>query len=253
MKDYYRILQVSPEADAAEIKKSFRRLATLYHPDKNADPSANQLFQELNEAYQIIGDSQQRQWYDMQLLYPDLEPAPYTPPPQPRRPPAAYRAQQRVYIDLRPYVVFSKVILWISLAFCMTLTVDYFLPRSVLEEPVLGVRIIHQTGRVEVSTPRRVVSMAMQEKFMIDLSKYTPILIYKTPMFESAVKAELNGIYVRIDNNIYSYLIFFPILLLILSVLGLLSKNNEMIVNFGIASSIILIITSFLIFLVLRL
>ena len=64
-KDYYRILEVSPSSSHAEIKKSYRRLALLYHPDTN---SGNQLyeakFKEIIEAYRILSDEKQRKEYN---------------------------------------------------------------------------------------------------------------------------------------------------------------------------------------------
>ncbi len=254
MKDYYQILQVSPEADATEIKKSFRRLATLYHPDKNADPDANQVFQEINEAYQVLTDSQQRQLYDLQRLYPSLA-TPYTPPrtQTPRRPPPVYRAQRRVYFDLRPYVLFARIISQVSLAFCLLLTLDYLLPWPSTEEPLLGLRVFNRTGRIEITTPNRVVTMPMTQAINVDLNQYTPVLIYRTPLMASVMRAELQGMQARTDNNIYGNLIFFPALLLLLSLLALFSNSTqEMTVNFGIASTIILLITLVLIFLIFR-
>ncbi|HEX8460414.1 MAG TPA: DnaJ domain-containing protein, partial [Segetibacter sp.] len=63
-KDYYKILEITPAATSADIKKSFRRLALQYHPDKNF---GNQLyeakFKEIKEAYEILSDLKQRQEY----------------------------------------------------------------------------------------------------------------------------------------------------------------------------------------------
>ncbi|MFH2136314.1 MAG: molecular chaperone DnaJ [Patescibacteria group bacterium] len=61
-KDYYKILGVSKSATAEEIKKAFRELAHKYHPDKNGG-NADQ-FKEINEAYQVLGNSEKRQQYD---------------------------------------------------------------------------------------------------------------------------------------------------------------------------------------------
>lgn len=64
-KDYYKILGVSKEADAATIKKAFRKLAKQYHPDTNSgNPEAQKRFQEINEAYSILGDEEKRKEYD---------------------------------------------------------------------------------------------------------------------------------------------------------------------------------------------
>jgi len=62
---YYDCLQVAPTATKAQIKKSYYRLAKAYHPDKNPDdPTAEQKFKELSEAYQVLSDPEQREKYD---------------------------------------------------------------------------------------------------------------------------------------------------------------------------------------------
>ncbi|MDH5750749.1 MAG: molecular chaperone DnaJ [Rhodospirillales bacterium] len=63
--DYYSLLGISREADADEIKKSYRKLAMKFHPDRNAgDESAERKFKEINEAYEILKDEQKRAAYD---------------------------------------------------------------------------------------------------------------------------------------------------------------------------------------------
>lgn len=63
--DYYAILGVSPEASPEEIKRAFRRLALETHPDRNpGDPSAEERFKKINEAYGVLSDPQKRAEYD---------------------------------------------------------------------------------------------------------------------------------------------------------------------------------------------
>ena len=66
-KDYYKILEVTSAATSVEIKKSYRRLALQYHPDKNF---GNQLyeakFKEIQEAYRTLSDLTKRQEYNKQ-------------------------------------------------------------------------------------------------------------------------------------------------------------------------------------------
>ncbi len=64
-KDYYKILGVDKNADEKEIKKAYRKLARLYHPDVNPDnKDAESRFKEANEAYEVLGDAEKRQKYD---------------------------------------------------------------------------------------------------------------------------------------------------------------------------------------------
>jgi molecular chaperone DnaJ len=63
-RDYYQILGVGRNASEEEIKKAFRRLAFQYHPDRNPSPDAEAKFKEINEAYEVLSNSQKRAAYD---------------------------------------------------------------------------------------------------------------------------------------------------------------------------------------------
>jgi Ca-activated chloride channel family protein len=63
-KDYYAILGTSPVATEEEIRLAFRQLAREYHPDVNPDPGAEDRFQDVQEAYEILSNPRQRKKYD---------------------------------------------------------------------------------------------------------------------------------------------------------------------------------------------
>src|SRR5438445_4445276 len=65
MRDPYEVLGVARGASAAEVKSAFRRLAKKLHPDANKhDPKAATRFAELNAAYEIVGDADERKAFD---------------------------------------------------------------------------------------------------------------------------------------------------------------------------------------------
>ncbi len=64
-RDYYEVLGVSRDADDAEIKKAYRKLAKQYHPDTNpGDADAERKFKEASEAYAVLSDADKRRQYD---------------------------------------------------------------------------------------------------------------------------------------------------------------------------------------------
>ena len=65
-KDYYKILEVDSNATADQIKKSYRRLAMTYHPDRNpGNKAAEDMFKEINEAYDVLSNPEKRKKFDL--------------------------------------------------------------------------------------------------------------------------------------------------------------------------------------------
>ena len=81
-KDYYKILGIPPAATLQEIKRSFRRLALQYHPDKNAGSAiAEAHFIEIQEAYKVLSDARQREAYNYKRWFNRVQKQPFASQP----------------------------------------------------------------------------------------------------------------------------------------------------------------------------
>ncbi|MGN0330889.1 MAG: DnaJ domain-containing protein [Kineothrix sp.] len=67
-RNYYQVLGMEQTASPEEIKKAYRRLSKKYHPDMNPEsPEARKRFQEISEAYAVLGNEEKRKAYDKRL------------------------------------------------------------------------------------------------------------------------------------------------------------------------------------------
>ena len=65
MSDYYKILGITKDSDQIQIRKAFRQLALLHHPDKNKNSEESKVkFMELVQAYEVLSDEKARERYD---------------------------------------------------------------------------------------------------------------------------------------------------------------------------------------------
>jgi curved DNA-binding protein CbpA len=65
---YYQVLEVQPDAESIDIKKAYRRLALQYHPDRNqGSAESTERFQQIGEAYDVLGNPETRRQYDLSL------------------------------------------------------------------------------------------------------------------------------------------------------------------------------------------
>jgi DnaJ-class molecular chaperone len=63
-RDYYEVLGIGRSATKEEIKKAYRRMARLHHPDVNGEDGADEAFKEINEAHEVLSNERTRAAYD---------------------------------------------------------------------------------------------------------------------------------------------------------------------------------------------
>lgn len=255
MKDYYAILGVSSSATASEIKKAFRKLAIRYHPDKNPSASAKGHFQEINEAYDVLGDSVKRAAYDARLANPfDAAFAPAAAPPR-QRDPAYRRSRTRAPRPRGPsagYVLMRdslKYVLWISkiaLVFTTLFFIDYFLPYRQVNDYIQQVYAIGSRD----SKPSYAILTGSGKELQVDdfdksgFQRGRDIRLAVTLIFGSIMTvSNPEGTYRAWVSYMYSTHIFFPIILFVNSLLALRFRRRvEFCFNLNITASILLII-----------
>lgn len=251
--DYYQILGVSSNAHAAEIKRAYRRLAVMYHPDKNPSPDAEEMFKSINEAYDVLSDPDKRRAYDSRFerLFdvPVENPTPKHRDPR-YRPQRSGTASGRETLreQMAGYLKYTSAISVFCFSLCCVLVIDYFLPMRASKETIIKTEIheirarnatsswlvVYTDGGHTINIPSEAdVTFATGD----DISINSTLLLNVGRNIQGA-----SGVY-RIARSIYGNFIFAPIALLIMSGLGVvLRRNIEYGFNFGVVSFVILMI-----------
>lgn len=255
MKDYYTILGVPSSASHSEIKRAFRKLAIRYHPDKNPSAEATPLFHDINEAYDVLGDPEKRALYDNRLANPFAE---LVSEPAPRHRDPAYRRRggnqarrksgpPASYILMRDYL---KYMLWISRTGLLVSTlffVDYFLPYQHEEETITSISAVTLRREVayhmiETASGR---SIKLYDYAATNFRAGQSIRLSSTSIYGSVIfLSDTAGTSRAKIAYLYRTLIFFPILLFVNSLLGLIfQKRVEFCFNLNVTAFMLLIIT----------
>lgn len=266
VKDYYRILNINRNASESEIKRAYHELALKYHPDRTKNAADHAYFNEINEAYQVLGKKNSRDEYNIKYDYRQFERRsgsrysgfPDNKHPRPSftgrpkyRPPGMYR-EKDVRMDLTPYVKSVRVISGITFLFVFLVVLDYFLP----------LEIHNQTIQAKLSTYNSYNSVIIAtEKYNFPLSYEHSKLIFTgdkakvelSPIFNIPQKLEvdtgLDTYIFKPHYSIYNVYSFFLVILLGTSFLGTFHNNNnpELVFSAGVANVFLTILIIFLI------
>ena len=257
--DYYQTLGVKYSASHEEIKRAYRKLAVLYHPDKNPDPAAENIFKNINEAYDVLGDPVKKNMYDLQFQSPFTS----TPHEEPRRHrDPAYRAtrpkvhrqseRERLRDITKEYMPWATRITQFCFGFSLLILMDYVLPNRVTHQKIIETNVRRTITRNYSTTwwvikTDRGQTIDITYEFSDHFATGREIDISNTWLFNVPRKVESDTIAVRLKKSIYGNFIFAPIALLFFSALGIFfRKNVEYGFNLSITSFLILILTSIL-------
>lgn len=239
MKDYYQILRIRRQAGEEEIKRAYRRLAILFHPDKNRSAEASALFQEINEAHEVLSDSDKRSRYDLVLQ----GRVSGTISQQPLHRDPAYRRRQQGYqppkaapseklLMMLHLLKYLRITCFVGLGWCAILVVDYILPSRISKEIILpeGHRKIswqfHHVPNVVVTNKGN--QFPVEQEGIGFFPVGSEIEVVSSFMMNVLVSVESPGRQYSIDSlaSVYSNLLILPVVLFLVSLMGLIVKNG---------------------------
>jgi hypothetical protein len=255
MKNYYAVLGVPHTASSDDIKRAFRSLAVKFHPDKNPSPEAEELFKEITEAYDVLSDWEKRKTYDLRWENPfreataDSTKKTHRDPRYKTKPPGyKHPSKPTVRDTMAEYLPYFRYFCWAGIAIVLILAIDFFVPYEATTENLQNVEVI--TGRrnqfshyiFQTESGKKIKVYNYTARYLVEENQivYHQTRIFRTVMYLSDVGPVLQ---IKI-GYLYKTLVFFPLLLLLTSVLGVVSRKTvEFPFNLSLVSGMLLIIT----------
>jgi len=250
LKNYYFILGLNIYAQEHEIKQAYRKLALQYHPDRNSSKDAEAIFKEVNEAYEILGDSQRKFEYD-QLLMGVPVAKPHRDPRYRPRPPGSYSrsSKKKELLEvMRSYLRYAIMISRVALLFSAVLIADYSLPLEKTQREV-----VHLKSKKEYRGARS-YQLELEDGETVNLNRQTAlefqrgsvITIYNSALFSVPLllENEKTQFKTKIPVSIYGNFVFLPLVLLITSLLGTFYwKGVEFRFNLGVVNFFLMMLS----------
>ena len=258
-KDYYEILGVSQQADANEIKRAYRKLAVRFHPDKNPDPMAAEMFRKITEAYEILGDVSNRHRYDAGSSFPSMQEEVESTSRRYHRDPA-YRRKRPSHVRVKSekertlemmasFLPVTHKIILISLFVCGLLTADILLPATVDDEIIVDSYMMRTRGRNSSSSSLILITdhgNSVHVPFFYEelFKRGMTISIERTRILSVTTTVIAPTEAVEIRKSIYRNFSFAPIMLLMTAMFGYyFRKRIDYAFNAGVVSLMLLILT----------
>jgi hypothetical protein len=261
--DYYELLGVNRSASDAEIKRAYRRLSFQYHPDKNNNPQAQELYKHINAAYDVLGDPEKRQAYDLRGVYQfDVQIEPEAPrhrdpryrraTPTPQQGPGKYTIREVMAVCMKYFVWVNRV----GLAVALIYVLDFYLPYKTTQETVSSLKnVITGGGRynssyilISTSEGSKIKIRKLDDHFFEQGQVLTiaTTRIYATRM---SVWGEGDASPLSL-GTIYGILAIFPLGVLVSAAVATIFKKMENLAfNMSIICAVLLFVTLLLIFL----
>jgi hypothetical protein len=249
VKNYYSILGLPVSAGGDAIKKAYRKLAFMYHPDRNPTKEAEDRFKEINAAYEVLSDPTSRREYDLKILQQTL---PVHRDPRYRKQPRKGQeptAQQRMFLYMKQSLPYTNKILLVSFLVCGFLIVDYLLPpRQTTDEIVNMSMEADNVRRLYMNDGSNVkLSHKLARRFRLG----SDVIVYRSNLLSVplAVENQQTKERAEIYATFYRNFSFVPLLMLGFSVFGLfLAKEVETRFNMGIVNGMLLLFLMILFF-----
>jgi|GEM_PF-1771039 len=242
MTTHYQTLGLGEQASADDIRRAYRRLVLLTHPDRTPDPAAHARYLAINAAYDVLGQARRRAGYDA-LLWAQRHP-PASPPaasPAPSQPaPAARPAGRggpqpdRYAADYARYSPYARWVCRVVLAFCALLLLDLCCTTS-SDEPILALDgFVVPSPELSRAVGTHAIALAdvdfhYYNEYGDSLFVGQKLRVRRTPLFgvvrSVGYPTELLLPSLHEPPTIYSTFVFIPLLMAAVAALGALPES----------------------------